>query len=240
MIVGVAHLVARHDVHNSAFTDDPLGPKRQAQIADVVARLVRFAPTKVLIEDQRPAVAEQYKAFRTGAFALPAGEEYQFGFRLAAAAGNATIYPIDNDGPELIDDRTPIGRRMMDVLKQTFATDRGRDPSFDEYIDRQAQIERTGTYLDLLRFLNTDAAIRANASSYSVLDGIGRDVNYAGAAYVAGWYGRNCYIFANILSVTAPGDRVAVIIGQGHEYLLRELARLNPSLEDVDPLVYLK
>jgi hypothetical protein len=42
------------------------------------------------------------------------------------------------------------------------------------------------------------------------------------------------------VSVLRPGDRAVVIIGQGHEYLLRELLRLNPNLEYVDPLRYLQ
>src|SRR6185437_14339187 len=100
--------------------------------------------------------------------------------------------------------------------------------------------ERQGTYLDLLRYLNTDAAIRANASFYSVLDGMGRDADDAGSAYVSQWYTRNCYIFSNILSVITPGDRAVIIMGQGHEYLLREFVALNPTLAYVDPLRYLQ
>ena len=92
----------------------------------------------------------------------------------------------------------------------------------------------------MLRYINTDAAIRANASVYSVLVGMGREADDAGSAYVSQWYTRNCYIFSNILSVIRPGDRVVVIIGQGHEYLLREFVQLNPNLVLVDSLNYLK
>jgi len=42
----------------------------------------------------------------------------------------------------------------------------------------------------------------------------------------------------NIVALS-PADRAVVIIGQGHEYLLREFVRLNPNLRDVDPLQYL-
>ncbi|MBV9973459.1 MAG: hypothetical protein JO135_09000, partial [Candidatus Eremiobacteraeota bacterium] len=45
MIVGVSHLVARHDVHNSVFADSPLSQKRQGEIASVVNHLARFRPT---------------------------------------------------------------------------------------------------------------------------------------------------------------------------------------------------
>jgi hypothetical protein len=68
---------------------------------------------------------------------------------------------------------------------------------------------------------------------------MGRDADNAGSAYVSQWYARNAYIFSNILSVIEPGDRVVVLMGQGHEYLLREFTRLNPNLVYVDPLPYL-
>ena len=114
------------------------------------------------------------------------------------------------------------------------------DAPFDASIARDNALERKGTYLDLLRYLNTDAAIRANASWYSVLDGMGRESHDAGSSYVSQWYARNCYIFSNILSVIHPGDRVVVIMGQGHEYLLSEFARLNPHLVYINPLNYLR
>ena len=50
----------------------------------------------------------------------------------------------------------------------------------------------------------------------------------------------NFFIYSNILSAIHPGERVVLVMGQGHEYLLREFVRLNPTLIDVNPLQYLK
>jgi Family of unknown function (DUF5694) len=240
MILGVAHLVARRDVHNSTFEDSPLSPKRQTQIADIIDHLARFHPTKVLIEAPvgDTGYINRYRRFRAGTFTLPADESYQIGFRLAARAGDTAIYPIDTFGPTLIDDSSAAGKQITAFLTAHFSSI--TTSTFAAYLAHSDTLERTGTYLDLLRYLNTDAAIHANASLYSVLDGMGREADSAGSAYVSQWYTRNCYIFSNVLSVISPSDRVVVVIGQGHEYLLRELARLNPNLVDVDPLSYLK
>jgi Family of unknown function (DUF5694) len=239
MVLGVAHLVARRDIHNSVFQDSPLSPKRQAQIADVVRHLSQFRPTKVLVETLMGDVkyASQYRAYLAGKFTLPANEVYQIGFRLAAASGDPTIYPIDTWGPTLIDDNSPAGKRINAYLKANFST--VSTSEFSAFLARSDTLERTGTYLELLRYINTDEAIRANASWYSVFAGVGRDADDAGAAYVAQWYVRNVYIFSNVLSVIAPGDRVVLMMGQGHEYLQREFVRLNPNLVDADPLTYL-
>gem|GEM_PF-5198736 len=82
----------------------------------------------------------------------------------------------------------------------------------------------------MLRYLNTDDAIRANAGFYTIIDGLGRDANSAGAAYTAAWYGRNSYIFSNILNVTSPGDRAAVLIGQAMNTYCASLCGSIPIL----------
>jgi hypothetical protein len=239
MFVGVAHLVARNDVHNSVYSDSPLSASRQAQIKDVVEHLARFHPTKVLIEAPfgDTKYADQYRQYLAGQFALGASEIYQYGFKLAARSGNASIYPIDTWGPQNYDDNSPIGKRIDAYLKTHFTN--VKDPLEDAAIARDHNLQLHGTYLDELRFLNTAGAIHANASWYSVFDGMGREADGAGSAYVAQWYTRNSYIFSNILSVIHPGDRVVVLMGQGHEYLQREFIRLNPNLVDIDPLKYL-
>ena len=240
MIVGVSHLVSHHDIRNSGFSDDPLSPGRQAQIADIVTRLARFHPTKVLIEDpvDDSTYAARFSEYGAGRYVLPAGEDYQFGFRLAREAHNSTIYPVDTWGPAIVDDNSPQGKRINAYLKTSLphvSTAPG-----DAFIAKSADLEKGASYLDLLRYLNSDAAIRANASWYSVVDGIGKSESFAGASYVAQWYTRNCYIFANILNVLEPEDRAVVIFGQGHEYLLREFAQLNPNITYVDSLQYLR
>ncbi|HTU80548.1 MAG TPA: DUF5694 domain-containing protein [Candidatus Acidoferrales bacterium] len=236
MVLGVAHLVARRDIHNSVFADSPLSPARQEQIADVVRRLAAFHPTKVLIEAPMgdAVFPQRYREYLEGNYTLGAGEIYQFGFRLAKLAGNPTIYPIDTFGPALLNDDS----RIDAYLKANF--NRVADSRTDAFLARQDDIERSGTYLDLLRYLNSDEAILANASWYSVLDGMGRQADDAGSAYVSQWYARNVYIFSNVLGVVRPGDRAVVMMGQGHEYLLREFVRLDPNLAYVDPLTYLK
>jgi hypothetical protein len=240
MIVGVAHLVARRDVHNSALTDSPLSPRRQAQIADLVAHLARFHPTKVLIEatfgDQK--YPDEYRRYLAGQFTLGASEIYQYGFNLAARSGNTTVYPIDTWGPSIYDDNSLSGKRIDAYFPAHFKD--VKNSASDAFERSDDALELRGTYLDDLRFLNTDSSIKASASWYSTFAGMGRDAGNAGATYVAQWYTRNCFVFSNILSVIHPGDRVVLFMGQGHEYLLRELVRLNPDLIDVDPLQYLK
>jgi Family of unknown function (DUF5694) len=240
MIVGDAHLVNRRDVYNSVYTSSPLSAERQAQIADIIGRLARFHPNKVLIEapfSDRKKYADQYRQYLAGRFTLGANEIYQYGFKLAKRSGDRTIYPIDTWGPNIYDDNSPAGKRI-DAYLNTHLT-KVDDPQFRAFVARDHYLQLHGTYLDELRYLNADGSVRANASWYSILDGMGRDADDAGSMYVAQWYTRNCYLFSNIRGVLRPGDRAVLFMGQGHKYLLREFVRLNPNLEYVDPLQYL-
>lgn len=132
-ILGVSHLVARRDIHNSVFQDSPLSPKRQAQVEDVIKHLARFHPTKVLIEAKYgdPRWAQRYRAYLAGAFTLGAGETHQFGFKLAARAHNSSIYPIDTFGPPLYDDNSASGKRIDAFLSANFT--KVKDPVSTRY-----------------------------------------------------------------------------------------------------------
>lgn len=144
-----------------------------------------------------------------------------------------------NLGDYAISEFPPPSRHDLDAYLKSHVT-KVNDPEFYAYIARDHYLQQHGTYLDELRYLNTDSAIQANASWYSILDGMGRDADDAGSMQVSQWYTRNCYVFSNILTTIRPGDRVVLFMGQGHKYLLREFVRLDPNLVYIDPMPYLK
>ncbi len=144
MIVGVAHLEARHDIHHSAFTNSPLSPNRQAQVEAVVEHLARFHPTKVLIEATYgdPIWNQRYREYLAGNFKLGADEVYQFGFKLAARAGDASIYPIDTWGPTIVNDNSPSGKRIDAYLMAHFKS--VKDPTSRRSAPATTRLNVTG------------------------------------------------------------------------------------------------
>ena len=97
MIVGVAHLVAKADLHNATWGEDALAPAMQTQIKRAMTRLAAFKPTKVMIEPnpEKPIYVERYERFLRARYTLGPNEDDQFGCRLGAMMRNPTIYPID-------------------------------------------------------------------------------------------------------------------------------------------------
>ncbi len=49
------------------------------------------------------------------------------------------------------------------------------------------------------------------------------------------WYHRNVRIFANVLRVTEPGDRLLMLYGAGHVPILAHLAEASGAYRLADP-----
>ncbi len=238
MVLGVAHLVAKADLHNSTWGEGALSPGMQTQIRSVVAKLAKFKPTKVMIEalPSDPKFVERYKAYLAGRYRLGPNETDQFGYRLAALEHNSTIYPIDAQGfpfDYAAVQRSAKAEGQLSILKDA-------DAHLQSLITRSSALEKQDRLLDLLCYMNSPEALAQNAAWYMYVNRIGNAKNdYAGATLTSYWYARNLHIFANIMHELKPGDRVVVIIGQGHAAMLRPMIRLSPFARDIDPRAYL-
>lgn len=239
MIVGLSHFASHEDLHNSKLADI-MSPEHQREIREIVRNLARFHPTKVMIEQPYgdAKIVRQYRRYLKGRFMLGTNEVYQLGFRLAAISGNKSIYPIDTntDFPFDFDGVKASAARHGQTAILSAA-----EAHVSQLIQRTNELEQHGTIGDLLHYLNTPAALDANASWYMYVDRIGSGKDYAGADLVAYWYARNLYIYANVMrSIDSPHDRALILLGAGHAAQLREYLRLSPDLELVDPEPYLK
>jgi hypothetical protein len=236
LIVGAYHFVSKANLVNMEI-DDPLSPARQAQIQQLVNRLRAFHPTKVVLEQTSGTsnVEQHYEAYLHDHWTLEASENYQIGFRLARQLGLPRIYLIQVDA-DLDFDSVVAYAKAHD---QSYLLDSSRD--LNERLNREAmRIQKHGTVLDVYRFYNSEAAIRLNDSSYSYLCRIGDDADFIGADLVAEWHQRNLRMFAKLSRLTGPGERILVLYGQGHAYLLRDFVRQSPDLLLVDagPLLH--
>ena len=88
--------------------------------------------------------------------------------------------------------------------------------------------------------MNSPEGLAANHTAYFrfFLPIVAED-SYGGADYVAVWYRRNLRIAANISRIAEPGDRVFLIIGQGHAPILRQVLTDWPRFCLDDLLNYL-
>jgi hypothetical protein len=218
--------------------DDVLAPKRQVQVQAVVAGLTAFRPTRVVVEaraDKLPGAAlPRYRAYLAGQGTDDRNEVVQIGYRLAREAGLADVQGIDVDGSFPFE------------AVQDWAQAHGQAPAFQSGLDainvRVKQIEaqqRDGGVSLALRELNRPDVIAADHSWYMNTLRYGQGAEQPGAALVGSWYARNIAICARLVQLTKPGERVVVLYGSGHSFLLRHCVQTQPGWRLVEANDYL-
>ncbi len=167
---------------------------------------------------------------------LPASENYQIGFRLAKSLGHQRIYitnaRTDFDYPALI-------ASAKDHHEENILTE--SDRLSEEFGHQAMAVQEHDTILDMYRFFNRRESIDALSTPYMLLARIGANSDYAGAKTVASWHLRNLEMFAQLTQlIQSKDERILILYGAGHAYLLRDFIRQSPDLVLVDPQQYLR
>lgn len=77
---------------------DITAPERQKQIVELIEKLKKFKPTKIVIEidsEDDAKTQELYDKYLTGSYQLSKNETNQIGFRLAKELGHKKVYCVD-------------------------------------------------------------------------------------------------------------------------------------------------
>jgi hypothetical protein len=243
MVLGSYHMGnPGQDLHN-AKVDDVRTPAKQAELADVAARLAKFKPTVIAVEalSDRPDYAvAKFDSFTPELLTKNPDERVQIGFRLAHKLGLKVVYGIDEQSETI--DYFPYDK------VEAFAKEHGEESRLARL---HAKVESMMTELEaaqkntpvrlLLARMNEPARIMTdNNDFYYGLLGIGDRTTQPGADLNGSWYLRNAKIFAKLTQVAKPGDRVVVLFGAGHAYWLRQLVQNTPGFILVEPNKFLR
>ncbi len=225
------------DIHN-AKVDDVMAPRRQRDITQLLNGLARFRPTRVAVEmradDATAHAVPAYREFLSGDKPASRTEIDQIGFRLAQQLGHSELYGIDVDG-----------EFPFEALQQ-YAQKTGRAAELQSLVEsvrrRVKAIEarqRRASIGQLLREMNSRAAIQADNGFYTRMLAWGDGAEQPGAKLVASWTARNLGICARLVQLAQPGDRVLVVYGAGHTFALRDCVQHMPGWRLVEPGPYL-
>jgi Family of unknown function (DUF5694) len=228
LVLGVYHMSnPGRDVVNMQ-ADDVLAPKRQAEIAEVIAVLKRFHPTKIAVEAgfDDDAISKRYGDYLAGRHELTRDETEQIGFRLAKELGHKWVYPVDADGefpfPRLADYAKAHGRtKEFDTLMREIGE---RVKAANAYL-------ASHTVLETLLHMNSDEHVTEDVGFYYRQAHLGEPWDWAGADLVSDWFRRNMRIYSNVVQlVDSPNERVLVIFGAGHLGWLQHDFASDPTL----------
>lgn len=228
LVLGVYHMAnPGRDIFNMK-ADDVLAPKRQGEIAELVAVLKKFSPTKVAVEADfyDEGVTKRYTDYVAGRHELSRNETEQVGFRLAKELGHEAVYPVDVDGD------FPFLRLM------NYAKGAGRSQELEAIraeigamVKAQDEFLASHSILETLIYMNADEKVARDVSFYYRQAHVGEPGDWAGADLVADWFRRNVRIYANLAGLArSPNERVLAIFGAGHLGWLRQDIANDPAL----------
>lgn len=245
MIVGTFHFDNPGQDLNNASIDPVTTPAKQGELAAIAEGLRRFRPTAVAVErdarDTATLLDHRYPEFTPEMLLTNADERVQIGYRLAALEGLERVYAIDETGGEGERDYFPFGMVAAWIeahgRQAEWQAMNAQVAAFTEDLTRRQRTETLGTLLaDVNRH---DHPFNGNIGFYYGLLRFGDAVDQPGAELNAAWYERNAKIFAKLMLVAHPGDRIVVVYGAGHAYWLRHLVGGMPGFVLVDPVPYL-
>jgi hypothetical protein len=240
LVFGVFHMDnPGRDLVNPGIKD-VLGPRRQKEILDVVARLEKFRPSVLALEAPAGARAmqERLDKFTAGNYVLSADERDQIGLRLARNLGLTKVYGVDSpqdlDFDAVFRSAREFGHEK--ILERAFAEFNSKiKPKIESgYMEQH-------TVRELLMEGNAQEMLDLSHRVYLGMLPIGKADKYPGATLVSRWYDRNLKIATNIARMAnEKPQRILVIIGAGHAKLLRQFLSDIPGFQIVDCEAFLK
>ncbi len=241
LIVGAPHFDnPGQDIVNIRIADVTT-PERQREIEAIVERLAAFRPTRVAVEwsaSRQDRLDTRYGEYRAGRYQLSADERDQIGLRLAARLGLERVHAVDWNG-------MPPGTEA-DFNFPAWAEANGQGEAWRARVarvqtegDARAALMLCTPVSSWLRHYNQPASRARDQQRYYEIAAIGDAQASPGAVWVGNWYARNLRILNNLRAIAGPGERVLVIYGAGHGYLLDRQARESSWFDVADTLEHL-
>lgn len=246
MVLGSFHMGNPGADLNNAKVDPVTTPEKQAELQQVADALARFKPTAIAVERvaANPATMldHRYPEFKPADLLAKGDERVQIGYRLAAQLKLDRVYAIDEQ------DRDGELSYFPYDLVDAWATQNGRADDLNgmgvvvqkELAEFEAR-QKTETIGRLLSDYNTPTSYMSEGGNAFYMDVMkfGAGADQPGAILNGRWYTRNAIIFAKLVQVAKPGDRIIIIYGAGHSYWLRNLVKQMPGYKLVEATDYL-
>lgn len=252
LLLGVFHFAGEQvDVNTTpeSLAVNMMLPERQKQISQLVDALVAFRPTKIVIEGQ-PQYQSRYdsllRLYQQGKLkASPkfmVSEVVQLGFRIATKLGLNTLYAADAQAFRF--QLTPADsvltfEKYKDQTDTSFAY-------WNERYDRESAYDDTLCYRlplnEYLQYLNSPEKRALSNGRWLVTTKRGSNLEPVGAdGFITRYFNRNVRIYSNIQrSVTRKDERILVIYGATHMFMLNALFEASPEFKVEDVMKYLK
>ena len=249
-VLGVFHFANPGlDSYKQKYDFNILDSLRQRELDEVLLKLAKYSPTKILLEVNRISgdslINDKYTKYLNNQFDITDkhNEIYQIGFKLAKKLNHQKIYCSDAGVDWCGVNLDWENYNEKDYLKSRGQLKKATRYDYNSYYQLSDSLKTTQSLNEHLMILNNNSNCLKDHQAYlteTALTGAGD--NYIGADAVARWYRRNLRIFANAYDLTNfdKQERVLLIYGSGHVWQLRQLFTDSPDFEYLEINDYLK
>lgn len=218
------------------FDENVLESDQQEDIQLLVDKLAAYQPTKIILEwepHRQANTNKDYRSYLKGTFDISQryNEVYQLGFRLAKQVRHDSLF--------LFDDQTPFIGSLEDFSFDALSEyaeqhdagfyDLHLDSLINNFNHNQELLTKDGLAKHIT-WLNSPEHQRINAQRMHLFEvRIGIQDNWIGPDWLGRWYQRNVRMMSNVLKFSEPGDRLLIIVGDNHKWVLDDLFRYTPD-----------
>ena len=248
-VLGVFHFANPGlDSYKQKYEFNILDSLRQSELNELLIKLEKYAPTKILIERNRIAgdslMNDRYQKYLIGQFDISErhSEIYQIGFRLAKRLQHKKIYCSDARADWFGANLDWDNFNENEYLESKGQLKKATRYDYNAFYESSDSLKVTRRLKEHLIAINNPKNRLKDHQAYltkTVLTGAGD--NYIGADAVARWYRRNLRIFANTYDLTnfEEEERILLIYGSGHVWQLRQFFSDSPDFEYIEINSYL-
>ncbi|MDO7873465.1 DUF5694 domain-containing protein [Hymenobacter sp. ASUV-10] len=255
LLLGCNHLTQLYKADQPA--SDVLTPRRQTELAQARAGLLRYRPEAIMVEvlpERQPQIDSLYQLYRQDKLdlsTLPDGrsEVYQLGFALGKQLGLPRILCVNAPGGtsqsilhegkniELYQEGTTRLREVVRPVDQEFVAGSLTLPQYLRRLNDPALLRQLHTLVYRTPARVTDGRLKPDP----MVDAAFINPHYVGAEFISVFYNRDLKIYSNI--VTAPlvarPQRTLLLIGARHVTSLQGIFRTDPAYRVVEAKPYL-
>ncbi|HYD01879.1 MAG TPA: DUF5694 domain-containing protein [Phycisphaerales bacterium] len=239
LLLGTFHFAnPAADAHRSKHTFNVFSESGQAQLDEVLDRLEKYRPTKILVEREsryQGQLDEWYTSYLAGKQANISNEIVTLGFSLAQRLGHQRVYAFDARAEWLTS--TPETQEKFAAAAKDLGKEWAlQDPVNARYSAMYKQsddIEETLTLRQRFRLMNHPDMLRMSHGAYFFFSGfrVNADDQFPGPdGFASAWHNRNLRMFSIIQRHAERGDRLLVLVGAGHVPILQHCVQTCPTM----------
>ncbi|MEQ8524764.1 DUF5694 domain-containing protein [Gracilimonas sp.] len=239
MVIGSYHFAQETDI-------DELSPENQKEIDKILNALEKFQPTKVVIEKEpqyTDRYNEVYQRYRAGTLSIDtlANETFQLGFKMAHRMDHDSIYLFDNK-PEFIgslEGFTFSGFNEYAAQHDSAFTQEHMEQIGSNFAFNDSLLRSLPLY-EHIRLKNSPEAQQINANRMHMYEmRVGIAENWMGPDWLGRIYQRNIRMMGHLLKISKPGDRLMVVVGANHKWILEDLMNKTPDFKVISAYKFL-